>query len=234
VAQVTISTTPEGSPTVDSLGFFYPQQVGLDSRPVDERELHMNQIDQVLEHIDQAFLAKVQDRLYKLLEIPSISTEPEHADDCLKAANYLGKELAELGFTATRKPSESVVGLVRETTGRPVVVAHHTGPENAPHLIYYGHYDVQPARQDDVQPGHQDRWNSPPFEPTLSNRPHPNSIVARGVADDKGQTWMWLSAIRAWHERIGTMPCPMTVLIEATKRQIRSTSTNLSKLTATS
>src|SRR6266446_6028938 len=173
----------------------------------------MNQIDQVLEHIDQAFLAMAQDRLYKLLEIPSISTEPEHADDCLKAANYLGKELAELGFTATRKHDESTVGLVRETTGRPVVVAHHTGPENGPHLLYYGHYDVQPAGENGWN-SPQDGWNSPPFKPTLSNNPRPNSIVARGVADDKGQTWMWLSAIRAWHERIGTMPCPITVVIE--------------------
>jgi acetylornithine deacetylase/succinyl-diaminopimelate desuccinylase-like protein len=88
------------------------------------------------------------------------------------------------------------------------VVAHHDGAgPGAPHLLYYGHYDVQP-----VEP--LDLWTSPPFEPVETDGPRGKRVVARGAVDDKGQVAMWLGAFAAWHAETGTMPCRITVLIE--------------------
>ncbi len=162
----------------------------------------MSVTNQVLKRIDATFEA-AQQRWIDWLRIPSISAQPQHAGDCRAAAEYACKELAALGFDAA----------VRETAGHPVVTAHHRGPASSPpggkvpHLLYYGHYDVQPADPLDL-------WTSPPFEPTIVDGPHGKRVYARGAVDDKGQVQMWLSAFRAWFEETGTMPCRISVLIE--------------------
>ena len=103
-----------------------------------------------------------------------------------------------MGFTAGLRP----------TAGHPVVVGHHPGPgPGAPHLLFYGHYDVQPADPLAL-------WTSPPFGPSIVQGPHGPRVVARGAVDDKGQTMMWLEALRAWHTVAGGPPCRVTVLIE--------------------
>ena len=155
-------------------------------------------IEQVLAAIEARFEDE-KDRWLAWLRIPSISAQPPHADDCRQAAAWACAQLAELGFTAG----------VRETAGHPVVVAHHPGPGggDVPHLLYYGHYDVQP-------PDPLDLWASPPFEPAVVEGPHGQRVVARGAVDDKGQVSMWLGAFRAWHAATGTMPVEITVLIE--------------------
>jgi len=103
-----------------------------------------------------------------------------------------------IGFTAE----------VKATAGHPVVLAHHPGPGgDAPHILYYGHYDVQP-------PEPLELWTTPPFEPALVDGPHGKRVVARGAVDDKGQTMMWLEALRVWHEKQGGPPVRVTVLIE--------------------
>ena len=78
---------------------------------------------------------------------------------------------------------------------------------NGPHILFYGHYDVQPV--DPVA-----LWSSPPFEPQLVDGPHGKRFVARGAVDDKGQTLMFLEALRAWHTAGGGIPARITVLIE--------------------
>ena len=161
----------------------------------------MSTTDNVLARIDAEFDAH-QRRWMDWLRIPSVSAQPVHAPDCRRAAEVARADLAELGFSAQ----------VMETAGHPVVVAHHPGPggeaaSNLPRLLYYGHYDVQP-------PDPLDLWTSPPFEPVVVQGPHGPRVVARGAVDDKGQVSMWLTAFRAWHEETGTMPVPVTVLIE--------------------
>ena len=132
------------------------------------------------------------------LRIPSVSAQPKHAPDCHAAAEFARAELAAMGFDAS----------IRETEGQPVVIAHHPGPgEDAPHLLYYGHYDVQP-------PEPLNLWTHPPFEPTIVEGPNGPRVVARGATDDKGQVAMWLGAFRAWFDATGTMPVRLTVLIE--------------------
>lgn len=151
----------------------------------------------VLAHA-RANLPASQLRWFELLRIPSISAQPDHAKDCVRAAAWLRGQLEEIGFTAQ----------LRATAGHPVVVAHHPGPGgDAPHLLYYGHYDVQPA---DPLP----LWTSDPFEPTLVDGPHGQRVVARGAVDDKGQTMTWLEALRAWHDTAGGPPARITVLVE--------------------
>ncbi|RYG29848.1 MAG: hypothetical protein EON93_15915, partial [Burkholderiales bacterium] len=91
------------------------------------------QLDAVLAHVD-AGLDQSLDRLFHLLRIKSISTDPAFAAECQKAADWLASELNGLGFAASARP----------TPGHPVVVAH--GPDQAgPHVLFYAHYDVQPV-----------------------------------------------------------------------------------------
>jgi len=158
----------------------------------------MTTTEQVLARAD-ALMPQAEARWIEWLRIPSISAQPQHAADCRHAAQYVVDELTAMGFSAS----------LRETAGHPAVVAHHPGPAGAtgPHLLYYGHYDVQPADPLEL-------WNSPPFEPTITDGPHGRRVYARGAVDDKGQVAMWLGAFRAWFEATGTMPCRVTALIE--------------------
>ncbi len=137
-------------------------------------------------------------RLMDFLSIPSVSAQPAHAPDCRRAAAWAQAELEAVGFS-TR---------LVETAGHPVVLAHHAGPgPGAPHLLYYGHYDVQPAEPLDL-------WNSPAFEPVIIEGPNGPRIVARGAVDDKGQVSLWLEAFRAWHHVTGALPARITVVLE--------------------
>lgn len=157
----------------------------------------MDPIDKLLAAIDAEHDAAVQ-RLVEWLRIPSVSAQPQHAGDCVAAAEWVRDQLAAIGFTAS----------LRQTPAHPVVVAHHPGPGgDAPHLLYYGHYDVQPADPFEL-------WTSPPFEPRIVDGPHGKRVVARGAVDDKGQTLMWIEAMRAWHRIAGGPPCAITAVIE--------------------
>ncbi len=157
----------------------------------------MTMTDKILARID-AGLADAQLRWLDWLRIPSVSAQPAHQADCRRAAEFAAAQLAEMGFEAS----------VRDTAGLPCVVGHHPGPGGAaPHLLYYGHYDVQPAEPFAL-------WTHPPFEPAVVDGPHGKRVVARGAVDDKGQVFMWLTALRAWHAETGTLPCRVTVLIE--------------------
>ena len=124
-------------------------------------------------------------RLFDLLRIPSISTQPAHAADCRRAGEWLVGELTGLGLSAS----------LRETAGHPIVVAHAPGggpDDRRPHVLFYGHYDVQP-----VDP--LSLWDSPPFEPRFEGEGETRRVVARGASDDKGQVLTFIEALRALH-----------------------------------
>ena len=135
-------------------------------------------------------------RLFELLRIPSISTDPAHNADCDAAAHWLVQELSAIGFTAAARP----------TTGRSMVVAHYTprgATSKTPHALFYGHYDVQP-----VDP--LALWHSKPFEPEHRN----GKLYGRGTSDDKGQLMTFVEAARAWVNATGDLPIKATFLIE--------------------
>jgi acetylornithine deacetylase/succinyl-diaminopimelate desuccinylase-like protein len=165
----------------------------------------MSSLQDVLSRIDNELDASL-DRLFELLRLPSISTDPAHNADCRHAADWLVGQLAQFGFEAS----------VRETGGQPMVVAPG-GAKRGPHVLFYGHYDVQP-------PDPLELWESPPFEPHLAEGPHGKRIVGRGTSDDKGQLMTFLEACRAWFEVAGELPLKVTVLIEGEEE---SGSTNL-------
>ncbi len=89
-------------------------------------------LDPVLAHID-ANIEIATANLFDLLSIPSISTDPNFKTDCDQAADWLVKDLKSIGFDASK----------RITPGHPMVLAH--AGELGPHLMFYGHYDVQPV-----------------------------------------------------------------------------------------
>ncbi|OYW52387.1 MAG: hypothetical protein B7Z10_12890 [Rhodobacterales bacterium 32-66-7] len=150
----------------------------------------------VLDHID-ATLPDALARLMALLRIPSISTDPAYKPDCARAADWLVRELRSLGFDARSAP----------TQGHPMVVAHHKGATGGRHLLFYGHYDVQP-----VDP--LELWDRPPFDPELQDTEKGRVIRARGSSDDKGQLMTFIEACRAWKAVHGTLPGTLTIFLE--------------------
>ncbi|MEM7295218.1 MAG: M20/M25/M40 family metallo-hydrolase [Pseudomonadota bacterium] len=148
----------------------------------------------VLSHVDDTLPAALE-RLFKLLSIPSISTDPAFAARCDDAADALVADLSSLGLAASK----------RLTPGHPMVVAHSDGP--GPHLLLYGHYDVQP-----VDP--LALWDNDPFIPQLEETPFGEVIRARGASDDKGQLMTFVEAARAWIAVHGALPCKVTFLFE--------------------
>jgi acetylornithine deacetylase/succinyl-diaminopimelate desuccinylase-like protein len=155
-------------------------------------------LEPVLAHLD-ANRAPAIERWKELLRIPSIGTDPTRNADTRRAAEWLVSNLRSIGFDTS----------LRETAGQPMVVGHHPGPDGAagPHVLYYGHYDVQP-----VEP--LELWLSPPFEPTMVTTERGPRLVARGAVDDKGQVMTWLEALRAWHEVHGNLPVRVSVFLE--------------------
>lgn len=151
-------------------------------------------IDPVLARVD-ADLDHSVARLFELLRIPSISTDPAYKDACAKAADWLVADLQSLGFDAASHP----------TPGHPMVVGK--AGEGKRHVLFYGHYDVQP-----VDP--LDLWHSDPFAPALEDTPAGKVIRARGSSDDKGQLMTFVEACRAWKAVHGSLPAQITLFFE--------------------
>jgi acetylornithine deacetylase/succinyl-diaminopimelate desuccinylase-like protein len=135
------------------------------------------------------------ERLYALIRVPSVSADPAHADDMDQAAGMLAEEINRAGG----RPE------VRATSGHPLVVGEvpaSSADPDAPRVMIYGHYDVQP-------PGDLDRWDSPPFEPTVRD----GALYARGASDDKGNLFMLLVAVQRL-AAAGRLPVRVSILID--------------------
>ncbi|WPZ14982.1 dipeptidase [Nitratireductor rhodophyticola] len=155
----------------------------------------MSDIAPVLDQLDRSIDQSLE-RLFHLLKIKSISTDPAFAGDCRKAAEWLVEDLKTIGFEAS----------VRDTAGHPMVVAHHDG--EGPHVLFYGHYDVQP-----VDP--LNLWENDPFDPSVKEiEPGRKAIIGRGSSDDKGQLMTFVEACRAYKTVHGKLPCRITILFE--------------------
>ncbi|MDQ1146084.1 acetylornithine deacetylase/succinyl-diaminopimelate desuccinylase-like protein [Bacillus sp. SORGH_AS 510] len=134
------------------------------------------------------------EELKELLRIPSISSLSEHKEDIQKAASWIAKKLESIGMEHVE---------IIQTKGHPIVYADWLHQENAPTVLVYGHYDVQP-----VDPVHL--WETPPFEPTIRDE----KIYARGATDDKGQTFLHIKAVETLLKSEGTLPVNVKFCIE--------------------
>ena len=156
----------------------------------------MASIEDVLDKLDSDRQGAL-DRLFALMRIRSVSTDPAFGAECSRAAEWLAQDLSGIGFAAS----------VRPTAGHPLVVAHAKAAlRDAPHVLFYGHYDVQP-----VDP--LDLWESDPFGPKIVDAATGPQIFGRGAADDKGQLMTFVEACRAF-VATGGLPCDVTILLE--------------------
>jgi len=146
--------------------------------------------EEFLEQTREQGLKELED----FLRIPSISSQPEHADDVRRAAGHLAEQYERIGMENAE---------VIETEGHPVVYADWLKAPGKPTVLLYGHYDVQP-----VDP--LDLWKSPPFEPIQQD----GQLLGRGASDDKGQIALHWQAIQAWLNTTGELPLNLKVIAE--------------------
>jgi acetylornithine deacetylase/succinyl-diaminopimelate desuccinylase-like protein len=153
--------------------------------------------DDAIGRIDAVLAATRSERLDELIDflrIPTIGALSEHRDDVRRGAEWLVERLTDAGFEHAE---------VSETPGHPVVYADWLHAPDAPTVIVYTHYDVQP-----VDP--LDLWVRPPFDPRVAD----GRVYARGAADDKGQAHLHLCAARAWLREVGRLPVNLRIVYE--------------------
>jgi acetylornithine deacetylase/succinyl-diaminopimelate desuccinylase-like protein len=134
------------------------------------------------------------EELKELLRIPSISSLSEHKEDVQKAASWISNKLNQIGMEHVE---------ITQTKGHPIIYADWIHQENAPTVLVYGHYDVQPVDPVNL-------WVTPPFEPTIRDE----KIFARGATDDKGQMFLHIKAVETLLELNGKLPVNIKFCIE--------------------
>ncbi len=149
----------------------------------------MENLKSYIEENKQRFL----DELFGLIRIPSISSQSEHKEDMLKAAEYWKDMILKAGADKCE---------IMPTEGNPVVYGEKIIDPSLPTVLVYAHYDVMPVDPIDL-------WDSPPFEPEIRN----GKIWARGADDDKGQAFMHAKAFE-YMVQSGSLPCNVKFMIE--------------------
>ncbi|GAB4324047.1 MAG: dipeptidase [Bacteroidales bacterium] len=149
----------------------------------------MENLKQYIEENKTRFL----EELFGLIRIPSISSQTEHKEDMIKAAEYWRKTLLDAGADKAE---------IYPTPGNPVVYGEKMIDPSLPTILVYGHYDVMPVDPVDL-------WESPPFEPEVRN----GKIYARGADDDKGQAFMHAKAFE-YLVKTEQLPCNVKFMIE--------------------
>ena len=132
--------------------------------------------------------------LYEFLRIPSVSAKSEHKPDIERASKWVADHLRTAGFKTVE---------IVPTSLHPLVYAESLEAPGKPTILFYGHYDVQPAEPLEL-------WTSPAFQPEVRN----GNIFGRGTADDKGQVHIHLKALQSLQEFAGKFPINIKILIE--------------------
>jgi acetylornithine deacetylase/succinyl-diaminopimelate desuccinylase-like protein len=153
-------------------------------------ESHMTNLAEYIEgHRDEHLT-----ELCEFLRIPSVSAKSEHKPDIERAARWVADNLRAAGFQKIE---------IVPTNLHPLVYAESLEVPGKPTVLFYGHYDVQPAEPLDL-------WTSPAFEPSVRN----GNLFGRGTADDKGQVHIHLKALESILKVDGKLPINVKVLIE--------------------
>src|SRR5580698_638178 len=148
-------------------------------------------------NLTQHIEAKREEHLNELkefLRIPSVSTKSEHKPDIEKAAHWVAEKLRGAGLEKIE---------IAPTKMHPLVYGESLHAPGKPTVLFYGHYDVQPAEPLEL-------WTSPPFEPAIRD----GNLFGRGTADDKGQVHIHIRALDALQQTTGKLPINIKVLIE--------------------
>ena len=145
------------------------------------------------DYLDAHFEEALED-LKAFCRIPSVSTDTAYIDGIAAAADFVADRLRRAGFSAVE---------LLETGGHPAVYGELIGDPSLPTFLVYGHYDVQP-------PDPLDKWQTPPFEPTVRD----GRLYARGVSDDKGPLLIPILVAEAFMKTDGRLPVNLKVLIE--------------------
>lgn len=157
----------------------------------------MTDVEGAFQVIDRSFDGSVR-KLLDLVAVPSVSSEAEGGPGITAAAKWLQDELSAMGLAAE----------IVQTAGHPVVLAQSKETVSGrPRLLFYGHYDVQPA-------GDREQWTHPPFSPCIVAEEGLNRIYGRGASDSKSQLWTFIEALRAWKEAQGEFPANIVVMLE--------------------
>ncbi|OHE80548.1 MAG: peptidase M20 [Verrucomicrobia bacterium RIFCSPLOWO2_12_FULL_64_8] len=133
------------------------------------------------------------EKLQEYIRFPSVSTDPRFKEGLTGARDFIGGLLRSLGFAVEIVP----------TARHAIVLAHRGGGPHWPHVIIYGHYDVQP-------PDPLDLWQTPPFDPQVRG----HRIHGRGAADNKGPLLAHVTAVGRLLEKNPRLPLRITFLIE--------------------
>jgi acetylornithine deacetylase/succinyl-diaminopimelate desuccinylase-like protein len=137
---------------------------------------------------------RILDALVEFAAIPSVSTDPAHAQDIDLAAGWVAEAITAAGpFTVRTIP----------TAGNPVVYAEWLGAPNQRTMIVYGHYDVQP-------PDPVEKWRSDPWTPTLRD----GRLYARGISDDKAPMLIPIEVARAFFAVAERLPINIKFVFE--------------------
>lgn len=150
--------------------------------------------DQVLAYLKEN-RKQLLERLERFLSIPSVSTDSTYQEDMKRASQFVEEFLQDIGFDHTE---------IMDTAGHPLVYGtYEQAGKDAPTVLFYGHYDVQPA--DPLE-----EWESEPFSPEV----RADRLYARGASDDKGQVFMHLAVWEAFMKTEGKLPVNVKVCIE--------------------
>ena len=154
-------------------------------------------IGPLLDHLKSNFDAYLLE-LIEFARIPSVSTDPKFRDDLIRASRWVAARLERAGVPQVE---------ILETPGHPVVYGQWFTDANAPTVLVYGHYDVQP-------PDPLEKWTSPPFEPEVRLEHGERRVFARGVSDDKGPMLIPILVAEAFGKVLGKPPVNLKFLLE--------------------
>ena len=147
----------------------------------------------LIDYIDSHRESNLEE-LSEFLRIPSVSTKSEHKPDIERAADWVAEKLRAAGVDKVE---------IAQTKLHPIVYGESTHQPGKPTILFYGHYDVQPAEPLNL-------WTSPAFEPTVRD----GNLYARGTADDKGQVHIHLKALEAIYKVEGKLPFNIKAIVE--------------------